>query len=338
MRVFVGGKRVFDHMMVSEFCRCPNRYFFKHVLGLSSPAYAEALHFGIMVHAALAVWMKTGNLEDTLKAFLQAEQEERYVENTMDFQGKTSARTVENGLEKIKLYCSIFAHDGFKTDAVEVEHFVPVIAEYDTANFVRKGRCGHTVGIDTYYVVHVDTLGSLGLNPYFMEHKTTTLYAGSPSLEAYTFGLQVMGYSMAMQHKLNLDRPCPGLLDFIYLRSKQREDCTARFPLEFSNAQMASFRSRLSKVLGSMLCWEQALGPWTVPTNERCCAWNSVCGYSQACGLLPDVKSAADLLQTLNFIPTPHSRIETLACIDAVKQPKSGELYYRVEDPFKELR
>lgn len=317
MKAFINGIRVFDHMMVSEYCRCWNRYFFKHVMGLMSPEYQEALAFGIMMHEALAVWYNTGTVEKAKKAFQASADKLAYVENTVEFQAKSSPRTVENGLDIIELYCSIFKEDHFKPTATEVEHFVPMIALHKLGNFVSKrnpGRsCGQTIGTNVYYGTHIDTVGHMGAgNRCFMEHKTTSLWSGSPGLVGYTFSLQVLGYAMAVQHKYQLPEACPGLLDFIYLRGKKREDITARFPLNFSPEQMNAFTENLSYTIGEILWREKELGPWQVPTMERCCAWNRYCEYAPVCSMLPDIDAAKNQLETFRFIETPHPRIETI--------------------------
>lgn len=334
MRVFINGDRLFDHMMVSAYLRCWNYYFFKYVLGLSDPEFAEALVFGIMFHSALSTWYTTGVVEMAEQAFMhECEKYEytKYCDNAL----KEHPRSIKNGLEKLRLYCDIYGNDYFKPVESEVEHFVKMEASRIYGSFSNKNLSNNSSyavkSTPIYYVGHIDCVGKVTNSMFFLEHKTTTLYSTSPLLEAYTFSLQVKGYTLCMMDKYKLKEPCLGCVDLIYLRAKKREDSTLRYPLMFDIRQINNFKRMFGYIAGEILWKEQLLRDWAIPDPGRCTAYSRICEYKEACDLLPDMQLCYRFLTNRGFKLTMPARLNKIE-----KEPGSGKLvgklYYRIEE------
>ncbi len=332
MRVLVNGDRLLDHMMVATYLRCWNYYFFKYVLGLSDPEFAEALVFGIMFHSALDAWYTTGVVEMAEQAFIREGEKYEYIKycgNAL----KDHPHSISNGLEKLRLYCDIYGNDYFKPVESEVEHFIKMEAgriygEFHNKNSNKNNICA-VKSTPVYYVGHIDCVGKVNNNMFFLEHKTTALYPTSPLLEAYTFGLQVKGYTLCMMDKYKLKEPCHGCVDIIYLRAKKREDSTLRYPLMFDIRQINNFKKVLSYIIGEILWKEQLLRDWSLPDPGRCTAYSRICEYKEACDLLPNMKLCYKFLTDRGFKPTMPARLDRIQKDTGNKI--SGHLYYKVE-------
>lgn len=311
MKSYVNGIRVFDHMQVDAFARCWNYYFFKFVAGLSEPVFPEALVFGIMFHSGLAAWYTKGSIDAAKKAFMEEAEKWNYENEVAAFQSKSSVRTIPNGLLRLETYCHHYRDDYFSANQVELEHLVKMKSSLPICH--GRGIKGNLITIEEepcYYIVHVDAVGTAQKTVSFLEHKTTSLYAGNTSLNCYTYGVQVKGYSMAVQDKLKLENPPEGYVDFIFLRGKDLSQITARFPLMFDTEQLLSFKKALSNEIGRIIWYEENLDYFTVPTPHRCSAYNRECEYFHACQLLPDIHRAYTMLKNMGFKETNSSRFE----------------------------
>lgn len=333
MKVLVNGMRLVDHMMVSSYLRCWNYYFFKYILGLSDPAYSEALVLGIMFHSALAKWYDTYNLEETEKEFLNECDNYGYKEGSTNALNPNHPRSINNTLEKLRTYCGIYKNDYFTPIGSEIEHFVKMEARRRYGNYTKSAsrttNATLITGESIWYVGHVDCVGKINNELCFLEHKTTSLYEQSPLLEAYAFGLQVKGYTMCLMDKYNLNSPCPGYIDIIFLRSKTRNNATLRYPITFDESQMDNFKTNLSFVIGEMLWKERHLKEWTIPDPSRCTCFNRVCEYKEACDLLPNMKLCHEFLLRRQFTSTMPARLDKIEKESSVKEP--GKLYYKIE-------
>jgi len=336
MQVLVNGQRLFDHMMVSSYLRCWNHYFFKYVLGLSAPDFQEPLIAGIIFHDCLAKWYTTKSISEVTTQFERSCQEHDYENNSLNALKASHPRCMANMLKKIKSYCEFYKHSMFDVIDTEVEHFVPLVAlkRYGVfsgnSKIKSNGDASIVKGHNVYYVGHIDCVGkSLG-NYAYLEHKTTTLYNGSPLLEAYTFGMQVKGYTMCLMDKYGLSEPCNGYIDLVFLKTSKDDSGLLRYPLSFDIMQINAFKDRLSYVIGDILWRERILKEWSLPDPCKCTAFNRVCEYQNACDLLPNIKASQRCLMTAGFIDTKHSRVETIE-EESVGSKNNNKMYYSLQ-------
>jgi hypothetical protein len=334
MRVFINGNRLFDHMMVGSYLRCWNYYFFKYVIGLSDSEFPEALVMGIMFHSALAIWYSTHSIAKAEEEFMSECAKYKYFENAPNASKQGHYRSIDNALEKLRMYCDIFNNDYFKPINSEVEHFVPLEALKRYGIFAGKNNCGDTYivkGTPIWYVGHIDCVGKVSDKLTFLEHKTTGLYEGSSLLESYTFSLQVKGYTLCIMDLYGLKEPCSGYVDIIFLRAKSRENATLRYPLIFDMNQINKFKNDLSFVIGEILWKEKTLKEWSIPDPSKCTAFGKICEFQKECDLLPNMKLCHESLLRRGFVPTLAARLDKIE-----KEPDNGKLngklYYTVEE------
>jgi hypothetical protein len=132
--------------MLSTFCRCHRRYYWRFVRDLVGKAPQTAPEFGKCIHKALDVWYKTHDTKLTIAEF-----ESTFVENPED-----DKRTLAVGRKLLSLYMDKYEHEGFKILATELPFEVPV-APY---GFKLIGRIDKIINWDNAIMV--------------MDHKTTS--------------------------------------------------------------------------------------------------------------------------------------------------------------------
>ncbi len=123
---------VLDNTKVTEFMRCPRRFFFRYVLGWQSDETRNDLYFGECVHKAMASLLLSmpyanadARAEAVRDAYLIFEQayRERYPLDTDELHVPKTPASV---LMMLNEYLSIYPNDDFKVRHVEVAGTVSV--------------------------------------------------------------------------------------------------------------------------------------------------------------------------------------------------------------------
>lgn len=179
-----------DYSTLSSFMQCPRKYYWRmhHHLTVTN----SAMTFGKAIHAALAEWNVTKNVDKSINLF---------IESAKTITDEDPKRNLTVGIETLFQYFKTWEGEPYTTIATEVGFIIEISPVEREEPFVFVGWIDRPCDSPMGFVA--------------MEHKTTTI-AGERWLQRAEPNLQMEGYIAALA--TITDKPIyGGVLDIIHI-------------------------------------------------------------------------------------------------------------------------
>lgn len=274
-----------DNSKMSEFLRCPRRYFYKYILGWRGEGVSIDLEFGKAWHLAQEQLRLYGYdnaaLEAAYGAFLKHYR--KYFSAATDLQNapKNPKAAAEALSEYVEQYHQRDAET--KTLYTEVSAVVPIAKDRDM-------------------VLRIDYIGkNKQLGIFGMDYKTGSRY-GEMWLRKWSTDMQMKLYSHAVKVYFSDQTVFGMVVDGVILYKHQQKDCATkhryvRVPLSFSDPMMNDWLFDVNHWY-DMIEWNMrqlsnsstdASTMQAFPKNpESCTSFNRLCPYHSFCCTWPN--------------------------------------------------
>lgn len=280
-----------DSSKVNEFYLCPKRYYYRHELNLvpfqhsSATNFADAMHFGHALHAALATFYDGTAFDPSTCPcpfepslgclFCKGERIPRifaqfllnYPDDPID---DRDPRTRDRGLEILQQYITKWRREPFQVIGVEI----PFARPFD----------GFT------YIGRIDLLKLENGRISPMDHKTASRF-GDQFLRQFKLSGQITGYidstHIILQEAFpDLPPVTEGDINAIRVTTKIQDESFLRITTSRSPAEIAEWRQEVQDVF-EHIKWYRQRGNFPKRAPFACHAYMRPCDYLPICEAQP---------------------------------------------------
>lgn len=270
-----------DNFALTMHQTCPAKYNLRMNEGWTTRRKSGALGFGSTAHSGLAVWYKTGDLAQSLRAITEAWPSESPSDDY---------RTLEKCISVMVEYTKAYPTESFRVIGHGTESpMVEVAFTLETGMYLSCKECGPIAGAwdkeDKYckncgeplepieYGGIFDTVVEFGGQAFVLEHKTTS-QLGSYYFNQYKPNNQVTGYVWAAR-KLSGKRVGGAIINAIGVfkvgATKFQREITSR-----SDADIETWLDNVRAVCEEIQ-WHNRTGTW--PMRTSACVLYGQCEY-----------------------------------------------------------